>query len=274
MKTIQVVTDLKLAPDSSELVLVRETLEIQDGEFVVVGEKSESKIDLLRPRAKLKPQLNINKNMSAIISVIVQNSGFAPFVIEKISLQFHPGNTIDSNENQLLSNMAFQLSPVSTKESAMIFPGETRTYALIDSLADNMLFMTMKNRMTACDAVVFSAGAELARIEATHIVETARRIKASNQAKVSVNPTAKNAMESLSPESRESIIAKISELSKIPVPQWARQQNVTVVSGEDFFHVRFPDDILVFVFHKDGHVQIIDVIKNAPEQTKRDDDSK
>lgn len=257
MKSIQVVTDVKLDPNSPTLILVRDTFEIRDGEFVSTGVTEERKADIFNPRASVRTSLRITGNAGLHVAASVANSGLVPFPLSKVALACTLTKAPNPEFGPTL--MSFNLTPGKRWESQMIFPGESREYVLLTEFAANAMSMINKHEAADPEIVAYSDKNPVGRERVGEIVGAWNEVMREQPERVVFSQLAQASLESLTKAQQDRVVQRVELLASIPFSDWGNRKDVRITPRGNFV-IEFQDNIKVIVGRNGQQIEVIDVV--------------
>jgi len=266
VKEIQVLSDVRLSPDSVELILTHQTMAVEGGELYPVGDATESRVPLLVRRARITFGASAD-NLAGFVAVAhVQNICLIPFEVTKVALAYRNAEPqkvkIGGRDTEEIGG-SYHFIPKDRKQVGPLLPLETKEYYLPAHIADSVLEL-MHNLPAQNVKVVAYADKDIvgeapAR-EALQVFDFARQ---SRPGSVRLASAAKYMLAGLDVESSERIQSALRDLAMTAPDQRKAYPSLTKVDDELDLLSLPPDFRVLLRLYPQGGLEVVDVIRAA-----------
>jgi hypothetical protein len=270
LKEITVITDVRMSPDSPDLILVRHPISVVDGELQLVGEPSESKISLLLRRVITSVKWATDPRTVGAIVAEVKNEGFTPVETTSVVFLSHkpivPGNGIGTEKKGQEWHWTGQMFPKNRGDSSLLLPGESEEWELPINTAPPQVRALAEIAPEKYKLVVLSGKHPISEVTGQQLRPLFAEMEEAREPLIS--DALRMVLLSLPVEIRDKLDRSLKYLSVIPVDRW----NKVHVSGlekleDSLYLLALPPDYRVLLRrHRRGRIEVIDVARTPDRQ--------
>jgi len=267
LNEISVLVDIRVSPDSPDLVLVRRQLAIVNGELQLIGEPVESSLSLHVPRIVATARWSGNSQVGPAIIVSVRNTGFTP--VEMISVMFvwqgpaDAQNATANGHEQALISSELQLLPRDRKQVGMLLPGKAQEWYLPFSY-EAAVRVSLSLPPTGYKIVVLVGNEQVAEVPGEQLQPLFDRFGDGPQPRM--GDQLRSVVASLPPTIQERLTESLRALSATPVEVWSQLPNLNKLENSLYLLGVPPDYRVLFRRHRRGGIELIDVARTANQQ--------
>jgi hypothetical protein len=277
LKEIEVLVDVRLSPDSADLILTRQTLAIAGGELKAVNDPVESRLSLLVRRARVSLGASADNMMGFVANASVQNTGLIPLEITKVCLDYRYDEprqvTVQNIEaNEIGGELNFV--PKDRKRVGPLSPLETRSYFLPTEFMDGVSEMLQTLPITNFKVIAYSDKDAVGEAPGIHLQSFLYLLRPSKFGMVRYGSHVARLLENLDLRSSDNIRSALNSLAHTPVDQWHGYSGLNQVN-EGFYFLSVPPDFQILLRQlKPGGIEVRDLIRaRGPKAARSAEDS-
>jgi hypothetical protein len=266
VQEIRVVTDIRLSSDSTELVVVRQTLRAEDDRMSLVGEPAEGRIPLANRRVTISFDASADNTIGFVVVARLRNVSLVPFEVTRVCFEYkypepakvsvggaeatEPGGALDfvvQDRNQLKA-----INPGATQEWYLPMDFLSGAAELVRSLPPGNM------------QVVAYSGSEPVGLGAAQDFVALLNLSppaAAQPDHLRMNVQMRHTIDALPPPARAAVRNALKPVTETPQTSWEHLPGVTKL-GRSLFAVSAPPDYRVFITpYPRGGVEILDLIR-------------
>ena len=264
MKEIQVITDVSLSPDSAELILARQTLVAEGGQFHPVGDPVESRLSLLVPRVKISFGAS-DDTMSGFVAVVyVQNVSLFPFEITKVSLSVEypePRKVKIGERDAKLIGGAYGFIPKDHNDVGLLLPRGIGEYYLPAHLEEVVRATASALPAMNVKVLVYSGNEVVGEAPASELITFIDLSRQSRPGTVRFSNRVRHPVNGLDAETRDIVHSALHDLAAIDPGEWTNDPRLSNAENDLYFFSLPPDFKILLRPLKQGGIEVLDVIR-------------